>query len=155
MKNYLDDYDATISWAVGMAGFALVCETIALQDLADSTTVTTSEAEERRDDFSSNVPAALDVAYEQFPAFVKQFKPNYQTNGTNLGQWFRMWRSGVHVKNFVGWTGDGNGVDKQYDVGSNAPNEHDAVFQIYPIACDDDEGLYPELEFRFNENTIP
>jgi hypothetical protein len=31
LKDYLADYDATISWAIGMAGYALVCEIIALQ----------------------------------------------------------------------------------------------------------------------------
>lgn len=94
----------------------------------------------------------LGVAYNLFPPFVKKFKPSYKETGTNLGQWFRIWRSGCHVKNFTVWTGDGNYMDPEYRVGKDGTTD---VFQIFPILCDDSEGIYPELEFRFNESNHP
>ncbi|RGP80781.1 hypothetical protein FLONG3_1122 [Fusarium longipes] len=159
LNDYLKDYNTSISWAIAKAGYAFVCEVLALQDLRDKATTTlegvNNEVQSRAKIFKTNVNDVLSVAYNQFPTFVKKFKPSYTETGTNLGQWFRMWRTGVHVKNFVGWNNDGNLVGYPYDVGSDEDNEHGCVFQIFPIACDDNEGLYPELEFRFSESNHP
>jgi hypothetical protein len=112
-----------------------------------------NETEKRRKDFFANVDLVLGMAYDLFPPFVKKFKPSYTETGTNLGQWFRIWRSGCHVKNFTVSMGDGNNVDPVYQV--SGPNTSGCVFQIFPILCDDSEGIYPELEFRFNESYHP
>ncbi|KAL9564459.1 hypothetical protein ACKAV7_010911 [Fusarium commune] len=129
---------------ISMAGYALMCQIIALRVLAAPTMSASDlqgEADQYTSYFKNNATAVLGVAYEQFPPFVKKFKPNYTDTGPNLNPWFRMWYNETHVKNYVGWTGsDCNVEDDQ---------------KLYPLACDDDEGIYPAAEFRFDEANHP
>ncbi|KAF9769654.1 hypothetical protein IL306_012909 [Fusarium sp. DS 682] len=65
-----------------------------------------------------------------------------------------MWRPGHHVMNYVGWTDSGRDVinSDNYGVSGYSTN---SMYQIYKLACDDDEGIYPALEFRFDEAHHP
>ncbi|KAM0243900.1 hypothetical protein ACHAP5_006757 [Fusarium lateritium] len=154
LKNYLDDYDKTISWALGMAGYALVCQIIALQDLAQKSTPAADISHQAKDiinGFKANTDAVLNLAYTYFPSFVQKFKPSYKEQGTKLNHWFRLWCPGLHVKNYVGWTGDGNSDGGDY---SNDPTMG-ITYNISAMDCDSSEGIYPELEFRFDEKNHP
>jgi hypothetical protein len=93
--------------------------------------------------------------YELFPPFVKKFKVNYQDEGSNLTNWFRMWRNNSHVKNYNPIAGGPNPVfvpslEQVFD--RSVPRQ---LFEVYPAACDDAEGIYPEVEFRFDETGHP
>ncbi|KAF4333489.1 hypothetical protein FBEOM_12697 [Fusarium beomiforme] len=157
LKDYLDDYNNVISWALSMAGYAVVCQIIAIQDLADKSTPADKIAGETggiRDAFKQSADAVLDVAYQQFPFFIKKFKPSYTEVGSNLDQWFRMWLPGKHIKNYVGWTGDSRDPINSENYGAPQYSTN-AMYQIYPLDCDDDEGIYPAVEFRFDETQHP
>ncbi|KAF5001517.1 hypothetical protein FGRMN_988 [Fusarium graminum] len=157
LKNYLDDYDNIISWGLSMAGYALVCQIIAMQDLADKSTPAqsiTDEATSIKQAFKTKADDVLSVAYEQFPSFIKKFKPNYTDVGTNLDQWFRMWLPGQHIKNYVGWTGDARDPLNSENYGAPGYSTN-YMYQIYPLDCDDDEGIYPAVEFRFDQANHP
>ncbi|KAF5590095.1 uncharacterized protein FSUBG_10933 [Fusarium subglutinans] len=157
LKNYLDDYNSIVSWGISMAGYALMCQIIALRVLAAPTMSASDlqgEADQYTSQFTANATAALGVAYDQFPSFVKKFKPNYTDVGTNLNQWFRMWLPGQHVKNYVGWTGDGINAENDQNYGVNGYSQN-FMYQLSPLDCNDDEGIYPAVEFRFDEATHP
>ncbi|RKK87992.1 hypothetical protein BFJ71_g13129 [Fusarium oxysporum] len=156
LKDYLDDFDKALGWAFGMAGFALACQIIALQDLADKTTTheeIQSEVEQLTSQFTANVNEVFKTAYKQFPAFVKKFKLSYQDEGSNLTNWFRMWRNNSHVKNYTPIAG-GPHVINPLDEFPNSGYPAQA-FEVYPAPCDDAEGIYPEVEFRFDETNHP
>ncbi|KAF5572843.1 hypothetical protein FPANT_12782 [Fusarium pseudoanthophilum] len=112
------------------------------------------EADQYTSDFKANAATVASVAYDQFPSFVKKFKPNYTDVGSNLNQWFRMWRPGQHIKNYVGWMEDGRWVQNNQNYGI-FKNNTNAMYQIYPLDCDDDEGVYPAVEFRFDKASHP
>ncbi|KAJ4129101.1 hypothetical protein NW768_007632 [Fusarium equiseti] len=155
MKNYLDDFDNAIGWAFGMAGFALACQIIAIQQLADKTTTQDeikSETEKLRSDFTVHTNKVLSLAYEQFPSFVQKFKASYQDKGSNLKIWFRMWRNNTHVKNYSPLVGPGNAW---YTTEWSADPYGGQIFEVYPAECDDAEGIYPAVEFRFDETNHP
>jgi hypothetical protein len=102
------------------------------------------EADAIMKEFKSQATYVLGVAYDQFPSFVKFFKRSYTDVGSNLTYCFRMWRPGSHVKNYVAWNKD------------MAPNFPDFdCWAIAPMECDSDEGIYPELEFRFDATNYP
>lgn len=102
------------------------------------------EADAIMDEFKTQATDVLGVAYDQFPSFVKFFKTSYTDKGPNLTYWFRMWRSGSHVKNHVSWDKD------------EAPDFPDSdCWAIKPMECDSDKGIYPELEFRFDATNHP
>ncbi|KAI7761067.1 hypothetical protein LZL87_011472 [Fusarium oxysporum] len=129
---------------ISMAGYALMCQIIALRVLAAPTMSASDlqgEADQYTSNFKNHATAVLGVAYEKFPPFVKKFKPNYTDTGPNLNPWFRMWYNETHVKNYVGWTGSDRNVEDDQ--------------KLYPLACDDDEGIYPAAEFRFDEANHP
>ncbi|KAF5659017.1 hypothetical protein FHETE_9645 [Fusarium heterosporum] len=169
LKDYLDDYNKVISWALNMTGYALSSIFLAANSFKEETTnfktldlayKSTSaegindEVESYKQAFKTNADKVLSVAYEQFPSFIKKFKPNYTDVGNNLGQWFRMWLPGQHVKNYVGGTGDGRDVLNSENYGAFVYDTN-AMYQIYPLDCDDDEGIYPAVEFRFDEANHP
>ncbi|KAF4956892.1 hypothetical protein FGADI_3495 [Fusarium gaditjirri] len=156
LKNYLDDFDKSLGWAFGTAGFALACQIIALQDLADKTTTPEeiqNEVEQLTTQFTTNTNEVFKVAYQQFPAFVKKFKLSYQDEGSNLTNWFRMWRNNSHVKNYTPIAG-GAHVISPFNAFPNSGYPAQA-FEVYPAPCDDAEGIYPEVEFRFGETDHP
>ncbi|KAF5981995.1 hypothetical protein FBULB1_4497 [Fusarium bulbicola] len=153
IKNYLDDFDTALGWALSWAGFALICQIIALQDLADKNTTPDEmkpEVKQFTDQFTANANDVFNMAYDRFPPFVKKFKLNYQDEGSNLTNWFRMWRNGSHVKNYNPIAG---GPNPLIEVGQSFFTG--TVFEVYPAACDDAEGIYPEVEFRFDETDHP
>ncbi|KAF5703648.1 hypothetical protein FMUND_12902 [Fusarium mundagurra] len=157
LRSYLDDYNNIVSWGISMAGYALMCQIVALRVLSAPTMSAKDlqgEADTYMTQFKTSATAVLGVAYDQFPSFIKKFKPNYTDVGTNLNQWFRMWLPGKHVKNWVGGMGDGRNVenDQNYGVSGYSTN---AMYQLYPLDCDDDEGIYPAVEFRFDEANHP
>ncbi|KAM5520509.1 hypothetical protein FOXYSP1_14399 [Fusarium oxysporum f. sp. phaseoli] len=143
LQNYLDDYNSII-----IALRVLAAPTMSASDLQ-------GEADQYTSDFQTNATAVLGVAYDQFPSFVKKFKPNYTDVGPNLNQWFRMWYNETHVKNYVGWTGSGLNVEDDQNYGAPQFNAGNNEYQLYPLACDDDEGIYPAVEFRFDEANHP
>ncbi|KAF5671883.1 hypothetical protein FDENT_10729 [Fusarium denticulatum] len=150
LKNYLDDFDKALGWALGRAGFALICQIIALEELARKTTTLDelkNEVKNFSDQFTANANNVFNMAYDHFPPFVKKFKLNYQDEGSNLTNWFRMWRNGSHVKNYNPIAG---GPNFQALTDIDYP-----PYEIYPAACDDAEGIYPEVEFRFDEADHP
>ncbi|KAF5583940.1 uncharacterized protein FSUBG_12947 [Fusarium subglutinans] len=153
LKDYLDDFDKALGWAFSRAGFALICQIIALQDLADKATTPEEIENEVRQftgQFTANVNHVFNMAYEQFPPFVKKFKLSYQDEGSNLTNWFRMWRNNSHVRNYNPIAGGPNPM-RVFGQGLYPGN----VFEVYPEACDDAEGIYPEVEFRFGETNHP
>ncbi|TVY78959.1 hypothetical protein Focb16_v008273 [Fusarium oxysporum f. sp. cubense] len=156
LKEYLDDFDKALGWAFGMAGFALACQIIALQDLADKSTTheeIQDEVEQLTSQFTANVNEVFETAYKQFPAFVKKFKLSYQDEGSNLTSLFRMWRNNSHVKNYTPIAGGPhliNPLDEFPNSGYPAQ-----AFEVYPTPCDDAEGIYPEVEFKFDETDHP
>ncbi|KAF5249559.1 hypothetical protein FANTH_5152 [Fusarium anthophilum] len=152
LKNYLDDFDTALGWALSWAGFALLCQIIALQDLADKNTAPEEmkpEIKQFADQFTANATDVFNMAYDRFPPFVKKFKVNYQDEGSNLTNWFRMWRNNSHVKNYNPIAG---GPNPLVVFGKGYPG---MVFEVFPAACDDAEGIYPEVEFRFDETDHP
>ncbi|KAF5566726.1 hypothetical protein FPHYL_3667 [Fusarium phyllophilum] len=178
LKGYLDDFDNALGWAFGMAGFAFACQIIALQgqsvfqrltllkayhqadpempDLADKTTTPEeikNEVEQFTSQFTANVNEVFEMAYKQFPPFVKKFKLSYQDEGSNLTNWFRMWRNNTHVKNYTPIAG---GPHQLY-ICDNYPDQGPLkqAFEVYPTPCDDAEGICPEVEFRFDETNHP
>ncbi|WKT42256.1 hypothetical protein QSH57_007092 [Fusarium oxysporum f. sp. vasinfectum] len=67
LKEYLDDFDKALWWAFGMAGFALACQIIALQDLADKSTTheeIQDEVEQLTSQFTANVNEVFETAYK-------------------------------------------------------------------------------------------
>ncbi|KAJ4044418.1 hypothetical protein NW756_004752 [Fusarium oxysporum] len=139
LKEYLDDFDKALWWAFSMAGFALACQIIALQDLADKSTTheeIQDEVEQLTSQFTANVNEVFETAYKQFPAFVKKFKLSYQDEGSNLTNLFRMWRNNSHVKNYTPIAGGPhliNPLDEFPNSGYPAQ-----AFEVYPTPCDDD-----------------
>ncbi|KAF5689708.1 hypothetical protein FCIRC_1269 [Fusarium circinatum] len=159
LKNYLDDFDQALGWAFGLAGFAMTCQIIALQettDLADNTTTPEeiqNEVEQITSQFTASVTGVFGAAYKQFPAFVKKFKVDYHDQGSKLTNWFRMWRNNTHVKNYTPIAGDQHLINPLMDFpGSGALAR---AYELYPTPCDDAEGIYPEVEFRFDETAHP
>ncbi|KAF5582560.1 hypothetical protein FPANT_8491 [Fusarium pseudoanthophilum] len=158
LQEYLVDFDNSLAWAFGMAGFAMTCQIIALQEtseLADKTTTPQeiqNEVENITTKFAANVSQVFETAYQQFPAFVKKFKVNYQDEGSNLTNWFRMWRNNTHVKNYTPIAGDPHMTMLNP---SSSSNVLAYAYEVYPTPCDDDEGIYPEVEFRFDETAHP
>ncbi|KAF5664949.1 hypothetical protein FCIRC_10705 [Fusarium circinatum] len=70
LKNYLDDYNSIVSWGISMAGYALMCQIIALRVLAAPTMSASDlqgEADQYTSQFTANATAALGVAYDHFP----------------------------------------------------------------------------------------
>ncbi|KAF5640826.1 hypothetical protein F52700_3538 [Fusarium sp. NRRL 52700] len=150
LKNYLDDFDGALGWALSRAGFALICQIIALQELAHKTTTLDeikNEVQNFSKQFTANANNVFSMAYDHFPPFVKKFKLNYQDEGSNLTNWFRMWRNNSHVKNYNPIAG---GPNFQALTDIDYP-----PYEVYPAACDDAEGIYPEVEFRFDETNHP
>ncbi|KAI7767099.1 hypothetical protein LZL87_012385 [Fusarium oxysporum] len=142
LKNYLDDFDKALGWAFGMAGFALACQIIALQDLADKTTT------------PEEIQSEVGQLTSQFTANANEvFKTAYQDEGSNLINWFRMWRNNSHVKNYTPIAG-GPHVITPFNEFPNSGYPAQA-FEVYPAPCDDAEGIYPEVEFRFDETDHP
>uniref|UniRef100_A0A0D2XF91 Uncharacterized protein n=1 Tax=Fusarium oxysporum (strain Fo5176) TaxID=660025 RepID=A0A0D2XF91_FUSOF len=142
-----------LGWAFGMAGFALACQIIALQDKTTTHEEIQREVEQLTSQFTANVNEVFKTAYKQFPAFVKKFKLSYQDEGSNLTNWFRMWRNNSHVKNYTPIAG-GPHVINPFDEFPNSGYPAQA-FEVYPAPCDDAEGIYPEVEFRFDETNHP
>ncbi|KAK2689283.1 hypothetical protein QWA68_011395 [Fusarium oxysporum] len=142
LRNYLDDYNSMVSWVISMAGYALMCQIIELRVLAAPTMSASyfqGEADQYTSDFQTNATAVLGVAYDQFPPFRQEvqtklyrFRPKSQP----------MTESGRNVED------DQNYGVPQFNAGNNE-------YQLYPLACDDDEGIYPAVEFRFDEANHP
>ncbi|EXK86377.1 hypothetical protein FOQG_09649 [Fusarium oxysporum f. sp. raphani 54005] len=130
LRNYLDDYNSIVSWVISMA--ALAAPTM-------SASYFQGEADQYTSDFQTNATAVLGVAYDQFAPFVKKFKPNYTDVGPNLNQWFRMWYNETHVKNYIGWRGSSRNVEDDQNYGVPQFNAGNNEYQLYPLACDDDE----------------
>ncbi|EXA32393.1 hypothetical protein FOVG_16439 [Fusarium oxysporum f. sp. pisi HDV247] len=145
LRNYLDDYNSIVSWVISMA--ALAAPTM-------SASYFQGEADQYTSDFQTNATAVLGVAYDQFPPFVKKFKPNYTDVGPNLNQWFRMWYNETHVKNYIGWRGSSRNVEDDQNYGVPQFNAGNNEYQLYPLACDDDEGIYPAVEFVSTKRII-
>ncbi|RBQ77747.1 hypothetical protein FVER14953_05754 [Fusarium verticillioides] len=148
LPEYLCDFDNSLDWAFGMAGFALTYQILALQDLVDKTITSEeiqNEVEQITSQFPANVDQVFETAYQQFPAFVKEFKLNYQDEGSNLTNWFRMWRNNTHVKNYTPIAGDPHMINPF----NQFPNSLALAqaYEVYPTPCDDAEGIYPEVEF--------
>ncbi|KAF5633113.1 uncharacterized protein FTJAE_7292 [Fusarium tjaetaba] len=149
LKNYLDDLDQVLGWVLGEAGFALICQIIALQDLAHKTTA------------PEEIENEVEQITNQFTANANDL--NYQDEGSNLTNWFRMWRTNSHVKNYNPIAGGPNPLVGIGDprLGEPTPLElikgyaPRLVFDVYPAACDEAEGIYPEVEFRFDETDHP
>ncbi|KAF5579299.1 hypothetical protein FPCIR_11181 [Fusarium pseudocircinatum] len=77
LKNYLDDFDTALGWALSMAGFALIY-------LADKNTTPEEmkpEVKQFTDQFTANANDVFNMAYDRFPPFVEKFKLSYQTKG--------------------------------------------------------------------------
>ncbi|VTT63493.1 unnamed protein product [Fusarium fujikuroi] len=156
LQQYLVDFDNALAWAFATAGFALTCQIIALQDLADKNMTheeIQNEVDQITSQFTANVNGVFDTAYEQFPAFVKKFKLSYQDQGSNLTNWFRMWRNNSHIKNYTPIAG-GPHVLSPFNDFPNSLSLAQA-YELYPAPCDDAEGIYPEVEFRFDETAHP
>lgn len=64
-----------------------------------------------------------------------------------------MWRNNSHVKNYTPIAG-GPHVINPLDEFPNSGYPAQA-FEVYPAPCDDAEGIYPEVEFRFDETNHP
>ncbi|EWG44763.1 hypothetical protein FVEG_05754 [Fusarium verticillioides 7600] len=117
-------------------------------DLVDKTITSEeiqNEVEQITSQFPANVDQVFETAYQQFPAFVKEFKLNYQDEGSNLTNWFRMWRNNTHVKNYTPIAGDPHMINPF----NQFPNSLALAqaYEVYPTPCDDAEGIYPEVEF--------
>ncbi|SCV25183.1 uncharacterized protein FFB14_00076 [Fusarium fujikuroi] len=126
------------------------------QDLADKNMTheeIQNEVDQITSQFTANVNGVFDTAYEQFPAFVKKFKLSYQDQGSNLTNWFRMWRNNSHIKNYTPIAG-GPHVLSPFNDFPNSLSLAQA-YELYPAPCDDAEGIYPEVEFRFDETAHP
>ncbi|KAF5555734.1 hypothetical protein FMEXI_1421 [Fusarium mexicanum] len=153
LKNYLDDFDTALGWALSWAGFALIslrqADPISI-DLADKNTTPEEmkpEIKQFADQFTANATDVFNMAYDRFPPFVKKFKLTYQDEGSNLTNWFRIWRKNSHVKTYNPIAGGPN-FRTGYELGY-------PIYEVYPAACDDAEGIYPEVEFRFDETDHP
>ncbi|KAG5794295.1 hypothetical protein H9Q69_006647 [Fusarium xylarioides] len=156
LQEYLVDFDQSLGWAFGVAGFALACQIIAIQDLADKTTTPQeiqNEVDQITSQFAANVTQVFETAYQQFPAFVKKFKVNYHDEGSNLTNWFRMWRNNSHVKNYTPIAGDPHMISPFNEFPNSLSLSQ--AYELYPAPCDDAEGIYPEVEFRFDETAHP
>ncbi|EXK78946.1 hypothetical protein FOQG_16395 [Fusarium oxysporum f. sp. raphani 54005] len=64
LKEYLDDFDKALWWAFGMAGFALACQIIALQDKSTTHEEIQDEVEQLTSQFTANVNEVFETAYK-------------------------------------------------------------------------------------------
>lgn len=54
--------------------------------------------------------------------------------------------------NYIGWTDSGRNVINSDNFGVSGYSTN-SMYQIYKLDCDDEEGIYPALEFRFDETS--